>query len=152
MLPLHITLTQTRPNPRSAVCRSTQFATYITAALYGQSTADCTAEGELCRRTYLAMKLRLYFVYIWVAQGLTAAHWLIKRWCFYVIPCSTTCISLLTSITKFCDSTSLQPLNANLAHFARPNSILLPSQKILTVCIRFWSSSSGLAISLKSTT
>ena len=68
----------------------------------------------------------------------------------YVFPCSSSCISLLVSITKFCEWVSLPLLNVILVHFSSPNSILISLLKVLTVCICFWSSSSDLAISFKS--
>jgi len=65
----------------------------------------------------------------------------------HVFPCSSSCISLLTSITKFCEWTSLPLLSAILAHFSSPNSIWISSLKVWTVCICFWSPFSVLAIS-----
>ena len=46
VLPVHIAITQTRTHLRSAVCRSTQFATYITERLWaGVLNVNC-AEGH----------------------------------------------------------------------------------------------------------
>ena len=70
----------------------------------------------------------------------------------HVFPCSSSCVSLLMSFTKFCEWTSLPLLNAILAHFSSPNSIWISSLKVLTDCICFWSSSSDLGISFKSST
>jgi len=58
VLSLHINITHTRPQILSALCRCTQFVTYVTTALYVRSTVGWTAECELCRRIYLAVELR----------------------------------------------------------------------------------------------
>ena len=58
MLPVHIIIKQIRSHLLSALCRSTQFATYITTVLDEKCSVRWSAECEHCRRTYLTKDLR----------------------------------------------------------------------------------------------